>query len=183
MALKTEEKTYKLTDGIYSLASVSGLIRELDQIENKLLQASVKDKSDDKIAPSPLLSGFLEENNIKLEDQKSVGSIKQFFKDVREKAPLVHISFASDPPADFVQKIINWFRREVNPLIILSIGLQPTIGAGCIVRTTNKQFDLSLGEEFHKQKQYLINKFSLSAKETGEANFIPVQMAPKEAEV
>jgi F0F1-type ATP synthase delta subunit len=38
---------------------------------------------------------------------------------------------------------------------MLQIGLQPAIAAGCMLRTTNKVFDMSLRTHLMKQSDYL----------------------------
>jgi F0F1-type ATP synthase delta subunit len=66
------------------------------------------------------------------------------------------MSFAADPSASFSAKIVGWLRANIHPLSLLEIGLQPTIAAGCIVRTTNKVFDLSLRNRFSEHTELLL---------------------------
>ena len=56
-----------------------------------------------------------------------------------------------------------WLRREIHPVVLLTVGLQPSIGAGCIVRSTNKQFDFSLREDFLKKHDLLMAKIVAGA--------------------
>jgi hypothetical protein len=44
------------------------------------------------------------------------------------------------------------------------VGLQPTIAAGCVVRTSNKVFDMSLKEHLTEQEQYLMQLIDVAAK-------------------
>ncbi|HYH36035.1 MAG TPA: hypothetical protein VD706_00875, partial [Candidatus Saccharimonadales bacterium] len=76
----------------------------------------------------------------------------------KQRSPVLHISFSADPSPTFTEKLMTWLREEIHPLVLLSVGLQPTIGAGCIVRTTNKQFDLSLREDFLKKRELLLSQ-------------------------
>ena len=69
----------------------------------------------------------------------------------------MHISFAADPSASFTEKIVAWFRENIHPNILVQIGLQPNIAAGCVVRTANKIFDFSLRENFNQSQQSLID--------------------------
>jgi hypothetical protein len=39
---------------------------------------------------------------------------------------------------------------------LITIGLQPNIGAGCVVRTTNKYFDLSIKQDFLSKRNLLL---------------------------
>ena len=70
----------------------------------------------------------------------------------------MHISFSSEPTPIFLERLLSWIRREINPLVLLTIGLQPAIGAGCIVRTTNKYFDLSLRQTFIDKRKLLLEQ-------------------------
>ena len=63
----------------------------------------------------------------------------------------MHISFSADPSPLFTQKLITWLRAELHPLVLIQIGIQPNMGAGCVVRTTNKYFDFSLRSRFKEK--------------------------------
>jgi hypothetical protein len=67
------------------------------------------------------------------------------------------MSFASDPSAVFTVKIVIWLRTNIHPYLLLQVGLEPRIAAGCIVRTPNKQYDFSLRRHFTDQREQLIN--------------------------
>jgi hypothetical protein len=69
-------------------------------------------------------------------------------KSLSANAPVMHVSFSVDPPGPYVQKIVFWFRHNIRGDILVRVGLQPNIGAGCVVRTTNKSFDFSLKKIF-----------------------------------
>jgi hypothetical protein len=77
---------------------------------------------------------------------------------IRLTSPQIHISLAADPSAAFTDKITSWLRQNVHPQLLVKIGLEPSIGAGCIVRTTNKQFDFSLRQRFVDSRKLLIQK-------------------------
>lgn len=68
------------------------------------------------------------------------------------------MSFSADPSPLFTQRLISWLRQNIHPDLLLQVGLQPTIGAGTVVRTTNKYFDLSLREFFNQKKAVLLAK-------------------------
>jgi hypothetical protein len=66
----------------------------------------------------------------------------------------MHMSFSSEPSQLFLVKLVTWLRQEINPYTLVTVGLQPNIGAGCILRSLNKYFDLSLRQSLveHKSK-------------------------------
>jgi hypothetical protein len=47
-------------------------------------------------------------------------------------------------------------RENIHPLVLITFGLQPNIGAGTVVRTTNKYFDFSLGQALAKNRTMLM---------------------------
>src|SRR5690606_10854194 len=74
----------------------------------------------------------------------------------KSKAPVIHISFPSEASPAFIAKILEWFRTEVHPHVVLHVGLQPELAAGCVVRTTNRMFDFSLRKRFEQSKKKLL---------------------------
>jgi F0F1-type ATP synthase delta subunit len=89
---------------------------------------------------------------------------------------VLHISFSADPSVSFLEKLMAWLRKEIHPLVLVTVGLQPSIGAGCIIRSTNKQFDLSLRQDFKKKQDMLRDKIleATVPEPTAEPQGIPV---------
>jgi hypothetical protein len=139
---------------------VGRLLHEVGQIDNFLRQAAIREPGTPMKLPktSRLLDEFVDVNKLNLLHDADRARALNFLITVKAKAPVLHMSFGVDPAPIFVGKLTSWLRREIHPLVLLQIGLQPTIGAGCVVRTTNKYFDLSLREHFKKQRPLLINK-------------------------
>jgi F0F1-type ATP synthase delta subunit len=104
---------------------------------------------------SRLLDELAQENKLNLLDKSTRDHLQEFLADVAANAPVVHVSFAADPSSAFLQKIVQWFRDNVHGGTLVRVGLQPTIGAGCTVQTTNKFFDLSLRRHLQRNRQQL----------------------------
>jgi hypothetical protein len=79
-------------------------------------------------------------------------------QDIITQAPRLHISFSTEPSSAFLAKLVGWLRENIDPAVLVQVGLQPSIAAGCIVRTKNRQFDLSLGQSFKKNRELLLNQ-------------------------
>ncbi len=144
---------------VFGAVEVRRLGRELEELEAYLQQASIRQtaaKSSDLLPRvSRLLDALAAENNCSLLKQADRTILQQFLLSLAT-APAMHISFASDPSSAFMAKLVAWLRTNVHPLILVQIGLQPAIAAGCVLRTTNRIFDLSLRQHFSDQKQLLI---------------------------
>jgi F0F1-type ATP synthase delta subunit len=141
---------------ILSGGDVSRLSREVESLGTFFEQAAVRGTTAQSVPQvSQLLTALLNENNINVLLEADRKRLSAFLKTLHEKAPVVHISFATDPRPDFLMKIAAWFRAEAHPHVLLKVGLQPTIAAGCVIRTTNKYFDFSFKRHFQDSKAKL----------------------------
>ncbi len=72
-------------------------------------------------------------------------------------------------------KLVVWLRANIHPQILVHLGLQPSIAAGCVVRTANKQFDFSLSEAFEKQRELLIASLKETSPLEKQSSTVPTQ--------
>jgi F0F1-type ATP synthase delta subunit len=144
---------------IFGLVEIHRLQRELESLEEYLRQMAIREPG--KQPPLPRTTRLLEalagNNRFNLLETQDRQEINVFLKNVEDKAPVIHISFAADPSSAFTAKIVAWLRTNIHPYTLLQLGLQPTIAAGCVVRTNNKYFDFSLRHRFHDQRQLLLD--------------------------
>jgi hypothetical protein len=144
--------------GVVSRIDVLRLLREIEAVDEFLRQAQIREPGTSVKMPktSRMLDDVINTNklNILLEEDRKHSLT--FIMQIKDKAPVLHISFSADPSPLFTQKIIYWLRRQIHPLALMDTGLRPNIGAGCIVRTNNRYFDFSLHKHFSDQKQLLI---------------------------
>ena len=154
---KTKKKT-KLPIAIITVSDLGRLSRELAEIDEFSLQSSVRDAGKQPALPrtSRNLQDIAEQNDLNLLVDDDRQKLKRNLESLRQHAPVMHISFASDPTPAFLTKLITWLRNEIDPNILISVGLQPGIAAGCIVRTTNKYFDFSLRKHLQDNTKLLI---------------------------
>lgn len=166
----------KLPERLVSSVDLSRTIRELQALNESVLQAQLRTPG----SPTHLSrSGItLEElahlNGIKLTDESQREQLIKLLQAFEEHATRIHMSVAVEPSARFTRQIIVWLRTNINPAVLLEIGLQPTLAAGCLIRTPNRVFDMSLRHRFSEQRGLLLDKISL----VGEA-----AEAKKDAEV
>ncbi|MDB5182445.1 MAG: hypothetical protein JWO47_229 [Candidatus Saccharibacteria bacterium] len=141
---------------ILTSGDISRLVREIEEIEEFFDKAALQSTTT-KAMPqaSQQLTVLIGDNKLNILHKKDRESIDGFLKDVRQKAPVIHLSFATDPKPDFLMKLIVWFRSNAHPYVLIKIGLQPNIAAGCVLRTTNKYFDFSFKEHFEESKAKL----------------------------
>jgi ATP synthase delta (OSCP) subunit len=148
----------KLPMGLISRVDIARLLRELNTLEDFFIAANNR-PSGTSIEPprvTRLLGSLAEENRCNLLDGNTRKSLTAQLTAVRDKAPEVHISFASEPSPKALERLIAWFRTSVHPQLLLQVGLQPSIATGCVLRTPNKFFDMSLRAYLIKQEEYLV---------------------------
>lgn len=147
--------------GIVGQADVSRLLREITYIEDFLHQAELRQAGQASVQIprlSRLLNEFAEDNKLNVLKVADRAAAIDFLKMLKLSAPTIHISFAAEPSGLFVSKLITWLRAHIHPQLLLQIGLQPALAAGCVVRTPNKYFDFSLRARFDDQRLLLISK-------------------------
>lgn len=154
------------------------LIQELVAIDESLLQLGIRKGGTAVKLPktSQLMDMTVKANLLNLLHDDDRRMLRRFLEEVRKKSPVLHMSFSADPSPAFIEKLMTWLRKEIHPQVLLSIGLQPTLGAGCIVRTTNKQFDFSLRQDFLNKRELLLKQ--IAKPETALAEPTAVKQAP-----
>ena len=133
------------------------LARELEAISGTLEQEKLQHH---KTAPrqlSKILEAMVTGNRIDIDRVEDRNRLTAFLKELKTEAPTIHMSFAAEPSSLFTAKLITWLRSEVHPLILLDIGLQPSIAAGCIIRTSSKYFDCSMRQHLVQNKPKLFD--------------------------
>lgn len=143
---------------IVGSSDISSLQRELNALEDFFVSAQVR-AAGTAIQPprvTKALDGLARENGYNLLDETHRKALMEALKAIKQGAPKIHISFAAEPSPKAMERILAWFRASVHPQTLMQVGLQPNIAAGCVIRTPNKLFDLSLRVYLEKQEPYLV---------------------------
>lgn len=160
-------RTFELPESVTSPVEIARLSREVEQVAEFMGQAKIRKTKDAKLpSPTKLLSDICEANNLNLLHEHDRHVLLQSLGVVKEQAPLLHFSFAANPSAMFIRKLISWLRLEIHPYTLVTIGLQPGLGAGCMLRTRNNYFDLSLRQHLSGQRDVLIQKLATALQPT-----------------
>lgn len=161
--LTKSDKTLDLPVPVVGPTDIGRLTRELESIDNSLRQLSLRQGGNSTgTIKMPKISQLMDQtvqlNKLNLLQASDRKLLREFLVSVNSKAPVLHFSFSVDPSAVFTEKLMLWLRREILPLTLITIGLQPNMGAGCMVRSTNKYFDFSLRQDFANKRQLLLQK-------------------------
>lgn len=149
---------FSLPLGVISDTDLDRLVRELKNLDDYFLNAAAR-KGGISIQPprvTRLLNTIATQLQYNLLEEDKRQSLIDGLKTIRTSAPLMHISFATEPSPKALERILVWLRSNIHPYTLLQVGLQPTIAAGCVLRTPNKVFDMSLKPYLDTQKGYLV---------------------------
>ena len=159
--------TVQLPNSVVSPMEVARLLREIEQIDDFFNQEALRQSGTPTNMPanSRLMESLVQNNQMNLLDATHRQALIQFLRETDAHAPVVHMSFSVDPPGKLTQQLAMWLRKNIDEHMLITIGLQPNIGAGCVLRTTNKIFDLSLREFFTEKRQIFIDRLHIALTE------------------
>lgn len=157
MESNAQAAIFSLPLSVVSRVDVGRLLREVESIDDFLSQSAIREPGTQMKLPktSRLFDEIMQINNINVLREDERKRLHDFLVGVKANAPVLHMSFSADASPQFTQRLITWLRSELHPLVLLQLGLQPNIGAGCVVRTTNKYFDFSLRTRFKSKSDEL----------------------------
>lgn len=155
-----ERRTLDLPVTISSPVEVGRLINELTQLDESLMQLELRDAGEAVKMPKTtrLLDKLAETNKLNLLKDDDRKQLLKFLSLIYEHAPVLRMSFSIDPAPAFIERLVTWLRREIHPQVLVNIGLQPNIGAGCLVYGSSKVFDFSLKQTFAEARPLLLKR-------------------------
>ena len=168
--MEHSQRTVALPVGIVSPTDIARLTREIESIDAFFQEQAIRSGGTTNAMPrlSKLMDQLASENQMNLLEAQDRVVILEVLQKLHSNAPVLHISFSVDPPGAYVQKIVAWLRANIDQHILVTVGLQPNIGAGCVVRTTNKLFDFSLREYFTQKREFFIQKLHIAISDEGQ---------------
>lgn len=151
------QKIFMLTPEVVSNLDIGRLIREAEKLDDFLYQTTLRSPGTSMAMPKTTrtLERLAEANGISMAEATHRKHLIGNLRALRTSGRRLHISFAVEPSPAVVQKIVAWMRANIDPNLIIEVGIQPNISVGCVVRTTNKIFDMSLRSRFKNSKQKL----------------------------
>jgi hypothetical protein len=155
-----ESTALLLPIAVVSPTDIARLVREVENLDEFFRQAAIRMGGTPQSAPrySRLLDELVVANSMNLLQTDDRIRLLDALHQLTTKAPVLHISFSVDPPGPYVQRIVQWLRTNIHQNILVRVGLQPNIGAGCVVRTQNKSFDFSLRRFFDDKHEFFMQK-------------------------
>ena len=152
-----EPKSIALPISIVDKTDVVRMQRELNKLDDFYVAAAARKAGVSIQAPRimHMLDQTARDNKINLLEAGQRKQLNDALTAIVNQAPSLNISFASEPSPKSLEQILTWFRTNIHPQTLLQVGLQPNIAAGCVLRTPNQVFDMSLRAHFKEQEPYL----------------------------
>lgn len=158
-----QQRSILLPVSLATRTDLSRVIRELETVDNFLQQGAIRQPGSPMQLPKT--SKVFEElvngsklNMLQAEDRQYLRTSLEW---MRDQSPTLHVAFSTDPSPLFIERLITWLRQNISPFVLVRIGLHPNIGAGCVVRSTNKYFDFSLRQRFLAQRGLLLEELGV----------------------
>ena len=156
----------KLPADVYSPDQLGIVLWELGDVTSKLRTAETraavtKDEvhGQREVHTSALLLNVLQAAGVSARDHKALEQLAEEIKAIREQAPTVHMMLAALPNRAMKRLIVEWFRRELHPQLLLTFAARGDIGGGFILRAGSKQYDFSFRARILENKQRLVEIF------------------------
>ena len=153
---------FVLPPALIGRPDLARLVREIETVDNDFEAQKVRDhKTEDTYSiptMSRALSDFLVANQIKIVDAKARTALKERLLRMKDKAPIIHVTFAADADPEFLQQLVGWIRTEIHPEALLSVGLQPSLVGGVYMRTPNHVHDFSLRQLLADKRGIIVNE-------------------------
>lgn len=154
---ETAAAPYILPSALITRADLARLVREVEGVDNDLEAQRARAHTTGKSSyhmpvTSRALTDFVDQNKLDLANDQARMLLKEQLKAMKDKAPIVHMTFAAEAGPEFLQQLITWMRTEIHPQTLLSVGLQPALVGGVYMRTPNHVHDFSLRAKFAKSR-------------------------------
>lgn len=154
---KRSKPAFKLSNWVLTSTDLSRAVREIRQIDEYFHQDSLRAKGQPTTIPKVgrAIEELAQDNGLSILEARDRKLLLSQLEIIDEHAPVVNFSFPSEPSRSALETIVGWLRGNINHYCLVRIGLEPTIGIGCVVRTENKIFDCSLKNRLQEKKVLL----------------------------
>ena len=148
-----------LPDAVITPVDLGKLQREVFALNEFMAASATKTGSRNMPFMSGALKSLAKQSNVNLLNAEERAALLKRLEFVRRTAPGVQMSFASDPSKQALRLLVRWFRENGHPNTLITVGVQPNIAGGCVVRTATKTFDFSLQQLFQANRDALAQRF------------------------
>ncbi len=160
-------KTYSdftLPANVVSKIDIAHLVREAERLDGELTTVSTRAQAgvsdDTTLSVSERFTQFLQVNQLQFKDSRERSEVIRQLRLLKDKAPVIHMTFATEADPESLGQLALWLRQSVHPQAVIATGLQPALVAGVYLRTPNHVHDLSLRAKLQGSRDLLIKELS-----------------------
>lgn len=159
----TPAPSLRLPEAIATKADLVNVLRNLEEVLDTYRQNSIRgEEGVDFTARTDVssnLAALVQENQLAV-DVKTLTALETWLNQLKDRAPVVRFTFASDPTPEFLGRIVSWLRQASGQFVLVRFGIQPSIAAGCIMYTPAHHYDFSLRSKILKSGSIFIKYVS-----------------------
>jgi hypothetical protein len=164
---EAKDVNYILPSALISRADLARLVREVESVDSALETQKVKNDGQGSYrlpTMSQSLGDFLVLNKIDITDDHGRVALKEQLQRLKDKAPVIHMTFATAADPEALQDLVDWVRKELHPQALISTGLQPSLIGGVYMRTPNHVYDFSMRATMQGKRGVLVAQLEEFAK-------------------
>jgi hypothetical protein len=151
---------YIFPEALTGHADLARLLRELEVLDNDLESQRARNRGSNEGYHLPntsrALNDFLEANKIDIANDHARMELRTSLRKLKDHAPVVHLTFATEADPESLQKVVGWIRRELHPQALINVGLQPSLIGGVYVRTPNHVHDFSIRAYMKNSREIIV---------------------------
>lgn len=159
----TAGRSLRLPETIATKADLVNVLRNLEDVLDTYRENSIRsDEGVDFTAQTDVssnLAALVQENQLAV-DVRTLNALQTWLNQLKDRAPVVRFTLASDPTPEFLGRIVSWLRQASGQFVLVRFGIQPSIAAGCIMYTPAHHYDFSLRSKILKSGSILIKYVS-----------------------
>jgi G3E family GTPase len=157
---KAEKATdYLLPPTLIGHADVARLIREIESVDSELQAQKVRGGQEVHLpAVSQSMADFAELNKLDMTDDRALTTLRSWLQQLKDHAPVVHMTFATEADPESLQKVVGWLREQAHPQTLLSVGLQPALVMGAYLRTPNHVHDFTVRALLKNRRDIIVGE-------------------------
>lgn len=179
--MSEQTKPYILPAALIGRSDLARLVRELEALDNDLESQKVRGGGAKDGYSMPTMSrsmtDFIQQNGIDLASDQTRMKVKDQLRILKDKAPVVHMAFASEADPEFLQQLVAWMRENIDPQALLSVGMQPSLVGGVYMRTPNHVHDFSLKALLKGKREVIVNELEGALRSNVTASTVaPIQV-------
>lgn len=149
-----------LPASVISRVDMTRLVRDLEAVDDSLEAQKARREGESGRYRLPnmsqVLNDFLTINKLDIMNDRVRMDLKSQLRKLKEHAPVLHMTFATEADPESLQQLAAWIRRELHPLALISVGLQPSLVGGVYLRTPNHVHDFSLRNHMKDSRQLIV---------------------------